>query len=83
MYSYERQINILFTCHCVHNHIHRYMPNDYLLEDVDQDLSTMTTYQNDHVDSSFNRVEELRVGSHIRIEITKQMWSDYRRMGKF
>ncbi|XP_077249248.1 uncharacterized protein LOC143888706 [Tasmannia lanceolata] len=84
MYSIEKQIDIFLACCFIHNHIRRLMPNDSILEDVDNFLARellVQTVEDEDIprDPPESRDDDKRTGEEIRNTLTTQMWNDFSR----
>ncbi|XP_077249249.1 uncharacterized protein LOC143888709 [Tasmannia lanceolata] len=82
MYNFDKQVNIFLACCCNHNHIRRFMPNDSILEVVDNFLATqfmVQTVEDEDIpqDPPQSRDDVKRAGEKIRNTITTQMWNDF------
>ncbi|XP_077219645.1 uncharacterized protein LOC143853801 [Tasmannia lanceolata] len=81
MYSYDKQIDIVLACCCVHNHIRREMPDDAYIQDVDDELALLPPEEEEeegHVPPPpMIGAEDLREGHNIRTTIMNQMWNDF------
>ncbi|XP_077219594.1 uncharacterized protein LOC143853738 [Tasmannia lanceolata] len=76
MYSFEKLIDIVLACCCVHNHIRNVMPTDSLIDDVDRELLTELSQCDDPI-SAGSSAEDEREGNRIRTSITMAMWDDF------
>ncbi|XP_077232157.1 uncharacterized protein LOC143866890 [Tasmannia lanceolata] len=79
MYSFERQVDIVLACCCVHNHIRREMPNDTYIPIVDNELGLTVAEEEDEEeeDRFLTRAEDVRVGSLLRTRMMNHMWNDF------
>ncbi|XP_077228539.1 uncharacterized protein LOC143861505 [Tasmannia lanceolata] len=81
MYSYDKQIDIVLACCCVHNHIRREMPDDAYIQDVDDELALLPLEEEEEEGPvpppPMTRAEDLREGRNIRTTIMNQMWNDF------
>ncbi|XP_077215498.1 uncharacterized protein LOC143850067 [Tasmannia lanceolata] len=64
MYPFERQVDIVLACCCVHNHIRREMPNDTYIPIVDNELGITVVEEEDEEeeDRFLTRAEDVRAG---------------------
>ncbi|XP_077217887.1 uncharacterized protein LOC143852390 [Tasmannia lanceolata] len=63
MYPFERQVDIVLACCCVHNHIRREMPNDTYIPIVDNELGLTVAEEDEEEEDRFlTRAEDVRAG---------------------
>ncbi|XP_077237296.1 uncharacterized protein LOC143878967 [Tasmannia lanceolata] len=66
MYSYDKQIDIVLACCCVHNHIRREMPDDAYIQDVEDELALLPPEEEEEEGPvpppPMTRAEDLREG---------------------
>ncbi|XP_077242083.1 uncharacterized protein LOC143882490 [Tasmannia lanceolata] len=81
MYPYEKQIDIVLACCCVHNFIRREMADDDLLDDVDLELRAVVPPEEEEPVPyvPLSRADDAREGTRIRNELTTNMWNDFQR----
>ncbi|XP_077228388.1 protein ANTAGONIST OF LIKE HETEROCHROMATIN PROTEIN 1-like [Tasmannia lanceolata] len=91
MYSYEKQVDIVMACCCVHNFIRGVMPNDAYIAEVNREIAAAEAMRNhrrhDPVEEGpariptaarLGRSDDAREGNRIREELCANMWNDYR-----
>ncbi|XP_077239710.1 uncharacterized protein LOC143880608 [Tasmannia lanceolata] len=81
MYPYEKQIDIVLACCCVHNFIRREMADDDLLDGVDLELRAVVPPEEEEPVPyvPLSRADDAREGIRIRNELTTNMWNDFQR----
>ncbi|XP_077239768.1 uncharacterized protein LOC143880681 [Tasmannia lanceolata] len=84
MYNFDKQIDIFLACCCIHNHIRQFMPNDSIVEAVDNFLAAqllVEAVEDEDIprDPPQSRDDVKRAGEEIRNTITTQMWNDFSR----
>ncbi|XP_077239774.1 uncharacterized protein LOC143880687 [Tasmannia lanceolata] len=81
MYNFEKQFDIFLACCCIHNHIRCFMPNDSMVEVVDNFLVVRLLVENEDIPRNppQSRDDEKRAGEAIRDTISAQMQNDFSR----
>lgn len=81
MYSYEKQIDLVFACACVQNHVRGFMPFDIILDSIDKKLPTQQHDDDDPIGERLYRTEDGRQGKTIRDTVVTNMWNDWQSSG--